>query len=353
MKPIRSRMNPFPVLKALVICAAAGALFSALHAPLPWMIGPLLAMAFGKFLGADLAPPKGGRGTGQLVIGCALGMYFTPVVAGEVAAHWYLLIAAAVFAVLLAYASGWFLTRSTSLDATTALFASVPGGAAEMTILGERFGARPDRVVLAQSLRVMIVVVTVPFLFSFLGVHGADAYRPAQVEVHAASLLGLLAMAAASGAVLLRLGVPNAWMLGPLAVAVGLTVAEVELSAMPTLLSNAAQVLLGCALGAGFERESLRTAPRFIVMVCVSVVLAILVSALFAWGLALAGTVPISTMVLATAPGGMAEMCVTAKVLKLGVPLVTAAHVTRVLILVTTTAPTFRLAKHLRRTWRA
>jgi membrane AbrB-like protein len=279
-------------------------------------------------------------------------MYFTPVVAGEVAAHWYLLIAAAVFAVLLAYASGWFLTRSTSLDATTALFASVPGGAAEMTILGERFGARPDRVVLAQSLRVMIVVVMVPCLFSFLGVHGADAYRPAQVEIHAASLLALLAVAAASGAVLLRLGVPNAWMLGPLAVAVGLTVAEVELSAMPALLSNAAQVLLGCALGAGFERESLRTAPRFIVMVCVSVVLAILVSALFAWGLALAGTVPISTMVLATAPGGMAEMCVTAKVLKLGVPLVTAAHVTRVIILVTTTAPTFRLAKRLRRSLR-
>src|SRR6266852_7075193 len=50
--------------------------------------------------------------------------------------HWYLLIAAAVFALLLAYASGWFLTRSTGLDGTTALFASVPGGAAEMTILG-------------------------------------------------------------------------------------------------------------------------------------------------------------------------------------------------------------------------
>jgi uncharacterized membrane protein AbrB (regulator of aidB expression) len=35
------------------------------------------------------------------------------------------------------------------------------------------------------------------------------------------------------------------------------------------------------------------------------------------------------------------------KVLQLGVPLVTAAHVTRVLILVTTTAPLFRFAKRL------
>jgi uncharacterized protein len=52
-------------------------------------------------------------------------------------------------------------------------------------------------------------------------------------------------------------------------------------------------------------------------------------------------------MVLATAPGGIGEMCITAKVLQLGVPLVTAAHVARVLILVATTAPLFRLAKRL------
>ena len=218
-----------------------------------------------------------------------------------------------------------------------------------MTILGERFGARPDRVVLAQSLRVMIVVVVVPFLFTLFGVHGADDYVPALLNVDTAGLLALLAMAAAAGALLAKLRVPNAWMLGPLAVAVALTLAEVGLSAVPVWLSNSAQLLLGCALGSGFDRNSFSTASRFVAMVCASVALAILVSALFALGLALAGTVPISTMVLATAPGGMAEMCVTAKVLQLGVPLVTAAHVTRVIILVTTTAPMFRLAKRVRR----
>ncbi|HEV3009239.1 MAG TPA: AbrB family transcriptional regulator, partial [Burkholderiales bacterium] len=44
----------------------------------------------------------------------------------------------------------------------------------------------------------------------------------------------------------------------------------------------------------------------------------------------------------------IAEMCITAKVLQLGVPLVTAAHVTRVLVLITTTGPTFRLARAVR-----
>jgi len=344
-------VKPLPVLRALAICGLSGALFSALHAPLPWMIGPLLAMALGKFLGADIAAPSGGRAAGQLAIACALGLYFTPVVAAEVAAHWYLMLAAAVLAVLLAYASGWFLIRSAGLDATTALFASVPGGAAEMTILGERFGARADRVVLAQALRVCIVVIVVPFAFTALGMRGADAYRPAQVAVDGPGLIALLGIAAAAGGVLARLRVPNAWMLGPLAVAAGFTIGGVNLSAMPTWLSNAAQLLLGCSLGSGFERESLRSSPRFIGMVCLSVALAMLASAVAAWGLAVLGSVPIATMVLATAPGGMAEMCVTAKVLQLGVPLVTAAHVTRVIILVTTTAPIFRLAKRFRQRW--
>jgi hypothetical protein len=345
-------MRQIPVLYGLAVCGASGTLFSALHAPLPWMIGPVLAMALGKLLGANLAAPAGGRAAGQLTIACALGLYFTPAIAVEVVAHWYLLIAAAVLAILLAYASGWFLTRSAGLDATTALFASVPGGAAEMTILGERYGARSDRVVLAQALRVFIVVLVVPFAFTALGLHGADAYRPAQFAVDGLGLILLLGLAAGAGAALAKLRVPNAWMLGPLGVTIALTLSGVSLSSIPTWLSNAAQLLIGCSLGSSFERASLRSSQRYIGVVCVSVVLAMLASALCAWGLALLGSVPIATMVLATAPGGMAEMCVTAKVLQLGVPLVTAAHVTRVIILVTTTAPMFRLAKRLRQAWR-
>jgi hypothetical protein len=48
-----------------------------------------------------------------------------------------------------------------------------------------------------------------------------------------------------------------------------------------------------------------------------------------------------ATLVLATAPGGIAEMSITAKVLELGVPVVTAFHVTRVVLLLTCTAPIF------------
>jgi uncharacterized protein len=59
---------------------------------------------------------------------------------------------------------------------------------------------------------------------------------------------------------------------------------------------------------------------------------------------------PAPTLILAMAPGGIAEMCITAKVLQLGVPLVTAAQVARVLVLLSSTGPGFRLLKAVRYT---
>ena len=150
-----------PALVALATCTAGGALCYALHTPLPWMTGSLVTMAVLKFSGLAVAAPRGGRETGQLLIATALGLYFTPTVAREVLARWELLVAAAVFATVLAYIGAWMLSRWADTDRTTALFASVPGGATEMMHLGERFGARPDRIAVAQRLRILLVVLQI------------------------------------------------------------------------------------------------------------------------------------------------------------------------------------------------
>jgi uncharacterized protein len=327
---------------ALVLCAGAGTGCAWLKTPLPWMIGPLTAMAVCNFAGIGLRAPPGSRQLGQIVVGTALGLYFTPSVAREVISFWPLLLLGGVLAIALGLLGGWVLARITGTDATTAFFASVPGGATEMTILGERFGARADRVALAQSLRILAVVIIVPFALTYSGAHGSDVYQPMAIPFDWTRLALLLLSGAAVGGVLAYFHVPNAFMFGPLAVATALTVGEVQLSSLPVNLSSAAQVLLGCALGARFERRSLQSAPRYVAGVMVSVAVTIAAAASCAWALAVAWGLPVPTLILAMAPGGIAEMCITAKVLQLGVPLVTAAQVARVLVLLTTTGPGFR-----------
>ncbi len=59
---------------------------------------------------------------------------------------------------------------------------------------------------------------------------------------------------------------------------------------------------------------------------------------------ALAQFTPIhwATLLLGTSPGGIAEMAITAKVLQLGVPVVTAFHVTRLAAVLLLAEPTYR-----------
>jgi membrane AbrB-like protein len=329
---------------SLVLCAGAGAAFAWARIPLPWMTGPLVAMAVLNFAGAGMRAAPAGRALGQILIGSALGLYFTPPVAREVLSYWPLLAAAALIAIGLGALCGWVLGRTTGTDATSAFFASVPGGAAEMTLLGERYGAKVERIALAQSLRIVVVVIAVPFALTYSGAHGSDAYQPAAVALHWPRLAGLLALAGAAGGLIALAGLPNAFMFGPLAVAIALTASGIELSSMPAPLTNAAQLLIGCALGSRFEPHSLRTMPRYVAGVLLSVALAIGAAATLAFALAWWSGVPAPSLVLAVAPGGIAEMCITAKVLQLGVPLVTAAHVTRVLVLITATGPVYRAA---------
>lgn len=336
-------------LAGLAIAAGAGWLCARIGTPIPWMLGPLFALALLRVAGVDVSSPPGGRQGGQWIIGSALGLYFTPNVIREVVGWWPLLAVGAAFAIVLGYVCGLALARLAGIDRTTAIFASVPGGAAEMAVLGYRFGARVDRVASAQSLRIVIVVGIVPAAFAALGLHGIDRYVPGATVFDAVGFAELMVVTAIGGFAAQWLKLPNAFVLGSLAVAIPLTAVEINLSAMPTVVSNAGQCLLGCALGARFHPDFLRGAPRYVAAVTTTVIGAIALSAAFAVVLAwLCGLSP-ATLVLGNAPGGFAEMCITAKVLQLGVPMVTAFHVTRLVVLLLFTAPLFAWLREWKR----
>lgn len=334
-------LNP---IVAVAACALAGAAFAAMRVPLPWMIGPMLAMAVCNASGAGLRAPARGREVGQVVIGTALGLYFTPVVAREVASLWHILVVAAILAIAIGALCGCLLSTLSGTDRSTAFFASIPGGATEMAVLAERFGARVDYVAFAQSLRILMVVVAIPFSLTFSGVHGADSHAVAVAEEDPAGLVQLLALTLAGGATLRVLRVPNPFMFGPLLVSSLLAMLDLRFSSMPGWLSNAGQLLLGCALGVRFGRRSLASLPLLAASVVASVVAAMAFSTAVAFAISKATGVPFPTLVLAVAPGGIAEMCITAKVLQLGVPLVTAAHVVRVVVLVSATGWVYQTA---------
>lgn len=341
---------PIRVAGTLALAFGAAVLCLFLHTPLPWVIGPLLATALASIVGAPTQSWTPLRNLGQWVIGAVLGLYFTPQVTALVGRLWWAILLGIVWALLLGWGFGRWLHHvvqgrmpgTEREQRATSYFAGAVGGASEMTLLAERAGARTDLVAAAHSLRLLIVTLTVPFAMTWSGLHGLDATLPGARAVHAGGLLGLAVVTGAGAWLMNRTGRANPWFIGALLGAMGLTMAGIEWSAVPQSMTNAAQLLIGVSLGVRFRAEFVHTAPRWLVAVAGGTVVMLVACALFGVALAWLAGLPPATLVLGTAPGGIAEMAITAKVLQLGVPVVTAFQVCRLVAVLVLTEPLFR-----------
>ncbi len=334
----------------LVLAWGAALVCVWLDTPIPWMIGPLLATALASVLGAPTASWTLLRNGGQWTIGVALGLYFTPEVGALVAGLWWAIGLGIAWALALGVGFGWWLQRVHAPHFTdlppgvlrsTTYFAGAIGGASEMTLLAERVGARTDLVAAAHSLRVLLVTVVLPFAMVFWGVRGVDLGVSGAREVAWDGLLVLALLSGAGGWLVQRLGRANPWFMGALLVTMGFTLAGHTFSALPVALSNAAQLVIGVSLGVRFTPAFVHTAPRWLASVALASVAMMGLCVLFAWALAQATGLHLATLILGTSPGGIAEMAITAKVLQLGVPVVTAFQVCRLVAVLVLAEPLY------------
>ena len=328
-------MNRFLSYLPGFAAALTGALLAnLLNLPIPWLLGSLLACATLSICGANIRTLPSGRKVGLCIIGMSLGLYFTPQMVGMIGTNALWLGTGMLFALILSLCGTLLLYRFAGIDFKTAWFAAAVGGASEMANLAEQHGARVDKVVAAHSLRVLIVVTIVPFFYRFMDYHGLDNSIIDKGGVHYGGLLLLIACCAGTGWLFQKRGWANPWTFGPLAAAVLLTVCGVHLSAIPKELSWAGQLLIGWSLGTKFRSDFFRAAPRLLSVTAVLVCMSLLLTAGVSQLLATWSDIPLPTLGLGLAPGGVAEMTITAKVLQLGVPLVTAFHVLRMLVVV-------------------
>jgi membrane AbrB-like protein len=336
------------LLGALLLALIAAQLCIWLDTPLPWMIGPLFSTAAACMLGAPLRAPLQVRAAGQWAIGTALGLYFTAPVMAALVSYSGWIVLGVVFALVLGTGAGALLQRLSGVDRRTAFFAMAVGGASEMAAQGERHGADVSRVAAAHSLRIMMVVGIIPFVIRWWGGHGLgpglDLFVPGAAQVNYGPLLVLVLLTCLGALALMRFDVPNAWVIGPLFVALALTACGVHLSRLPEWMIRLGQLFIGVSLGTRFTPGFVHTAPRFLAGCAACSLAMIVVAAGFGFTLAALGGINPGTAILATSPGGIAEMSLTARVLHLGVPIVTAFHVSRMVAVVLLIGPLYRLA---------
>lgn len=320
------------ILRALAVGLPAGYLFYRLQTPIPWMIGPMIAVATLNLMGVRMHSPPFARQMGQVVLGSAVSLYFTPPVVTALAANLPAILAATVAVFVVAAIGALTLSRASGVDGKSTFFASVPGGAMAMAVLAERYGATIAPVAVAHSLRVSIVVIVVPFALTYGGIPlEAAAYRP-QVPLNLAILVPWLAFGCLLGEVSERLHFHNGYLLMPIFFGAALTVSGIELSAVPHPMTDFAQLMFGLVLGARYERAFFARYKLFIPFALLNSFFILIASVAAGVALAWLFGLPVATMIIATAPGGLAEMTITAQALKISVPLVIAFHLFRVVV---------------------
>jgi membrane AbrB-like protein len=335
------------ILRALAVGIPAGYLFHLLQTPIPWMIGPMIAVAALNLTGVRMHSPPLARQMGQVILGSAVSLYFTPPVVAALAANLPAILAATVAVFLVGGLGALTLSRASGVDGKSTFFASIPGGAMAMAVLADRYGAQIAPVAVAHSLRVSLVVIIVPFLLTYGGFPlVAAGYRP-NLPLDLSILVGWLAISWLLGELSERLHFHNGCLLTPIFIGAALTMSGVELSAVPHQLTDFAQLMFGLVLGARYERAFFARYKLFIPFAllnsCFMLVASVAAGAALAWAFGL----PVATMILATAPGGLAEMTITAQALQISVPLVVAFHLFRVVVVNMGTQYIYALAARL------
>ena len=331
-------LRPYWLL-TLIVGALGGSLASWAGWPLPWVIGSLVAVMLTRCAGGLVPEIPHGRQAGQLIVAVAIGSHFTLPVMQQVVAHLGLIVTAVMLTLVLALCSVLILHRW-GVTFGTAFFALMPANSSEMVHLGRQRQADTSFIAAAHSLRLLLILLTVPAVATF-GMPAVTAHAP--MPVIWPWLIFILAMSWLAALGFKQCKLPNPWTFGPFLIcAVGVGCNQLSMS-MPGWLSGSGQLLIGCALGVAFDRSFMRRAPGLLAKVMLLLTASVVTTALAAWALGTGLGMPWLSLALGMMPGSAPEMSLTAEALGLAVTLVTAMQVIRMLLIQAACLPLFRL----------
>lgn len=320
---------------ALLIGFCGGWLFAWLKLPLPWMLGPMTFCTLAALVRGPVAAPPVIRPPMTVVIGVLLGASFTPDLIRQAPLWLPSLAGLVVFMVTCAFACVLFFRHVGGFDRTTAFFAGMPGGLVEMVTVGEERGGDGRLIALVHSARILLVVMTLPFLVQWLEGIRLGGQRSAGLSILETPLVSDLWLVACGIIGILAgqaLRLPAKYLLGPMLVTAVVHVTGMSDFHPPSELVIIAQLVLGVTIGCRFvgtpPREILRvlglSVGSTIILLVLTVAFAYAVSRLFGYGM-----VP---LMLAYSPGGLAEMSLVALALKIEVAFVAAQHIIRIFL---------------------
>ncbi|MGF7860700.1 oxidoreductase [Klebsiella pneumoniae] len=298
----------------LLLSVLFSSLLLRIHLPAALLLGPLIAGLILSLRGVKLSIPRPCYLVAQAIVGCMIARAINPSVFGVLFNNWALVLAILLTTLAISGLTGWLLVRYSALPGATGAWGSSPGGASAMVVMAQEYGADVRLVALMQYLRVLFVVGAAALVVRYA--LGNEAQEMTQDIVWFPSLtlnfpftLLLTAVACWLG---MRLRIPSGAMLLPMllgALAQGGGWLMLEL---PEWLLAMAYAVLGWTVGLQFNKAIFLLALKTLPQIIASIIGLILMCALMALALTHILQMDFMTAYLATSPGGLDTVAISA-----------------------------------------
>lgn len=333
----------------LLTALIGGFIFSVLHAPIPWLLGPMAAVLIvSRFIKIQFYWPSIIRDTGLVIVGYSIGLSFTKEALLEIIEKLPSMLIMTVLLVCFCAGIAIIVSKLSGVDYPTVLIGSIPGGLSQMIMFAEELkGINITTVTFLQVARLIMIIFFVPFLlFGPLFNNTADTDLVHETVVSSGPLFPTViwyAVITVISAILAKkLKFPTSFLLGPILGTAFFNLSGFHGPALPPSILDASQFMIGGYIGLLLKPEKLEHKTKIITLALISGMVMILGSIGFSLLLVYSYHITASTSFLALAPGGMDQMGILAHVVDADLSMVTGYQLFRLLFIYFAVPPILR-----------
>ena len=330
-----------------------GWLFTLIHAPIPWLLGPMTALLLvSRIKKMTFIWPKALRDTGLVIVGYSIGLSFTYEAFADIVKHLPSMLLLTCFIILMCSCIAFLVSKISGIDYPTALTSSIPGGLSQIVVFAEEVKAINITVVTFFHVTRVILVV---FLFPFLVFSSAFTEKEAEVindfspvnnhqwDGLFPSIFFFAVICVIAAKLAKKWRVPAPFFLGPVFAVMVLTLFGLEGPELPVELLDVSKFLVGGYIGLLLKTEKLVNKKKMIPLAVISSVLLICTTLACSVFLANQHNLSYITSFLSLAPGGMDQMGIIAHEVNADLSTVASFQLFRMLFIYIAIPPMLRL----------
>lgn len=319
------------MLRVLALSLIGGYLFSLLHIPIPWMLGPIVVVMLTQFVYKGPLKWSGKmRDLGVVMVGTVIGVQFNISLFGMMGSILFYMIVLNIILIGGAIGIAYLTGKWAKIPLRAAVLAAIPGGLGQIIVFAEEEKVKEIGIIsYFQVIRLLLVVVFVPFI-----VAGQVMSKPPSDAKLTISLVLLIALAWGCSHLMKRIQLPVAFFITPIILLIALQLTTpIAMPPVPGIVMVVAQLLIGAHIGLMLKPDMIKLPMRVLLggIFSALALIALTFGSSFLMSFALDTT--FATSFLSTAPGGLDQMVLLADAVKADVSLISMFQTFRLLFI--------------------